>query len=68
MEVKPFVGGSIVPAYKEFDAVHEGVLDMAYTTPMYNLDKFPAVGLLLLVLQAIAGFIRDLEENGLLSR
>lgn len=46
LEVQAFVGGSIVPAYKEFDAVHEGVLDMAYTTPMYNLDKFPAAGLI----------------------
>jgi len=44
--IEPFVGGSIVPAYKEFDAVHEGVLDMAYTTPMYNLDKFPSAGLI----------------------
>ncbi len=46
LEIKPFVGGSIVPAYKEFDAVHEGVLDMAYTAPMYNLDKFPSAGLI----------------------
>lgn len=44
--IEPFVGGSIVPAYKEFDAIHEGVLDMGYTTPMYNLDKFPAAGLI----------------------
>src|SRR6056297_2099765 len=44
--VKPFVGGSIVPAYKELDAIHEGVLDMAYTCPMYNLDKWPAAGLI----------------------
>jgi TRAP-type mannitol/chloroaromatic compound transport system substrate-binding protein len=46
LEVKPFVGGSIVPAYKEVDAVHEGVLQMAYTCPMYNLDKWPAAGLI----------------------
>ena len=46
LTVKPFVGGSIVPAYKELDAVHEGVLDMAYTCPMYNLDKWPAAGLI----------------------
>jgi TRAP-type mannitol/chloroaromatic compound transport system substrate-binding protein len=46
LEVKAFVGGSIVPAYKELDAVHEGVLDMAYTCPMYNLDKWPAAGLI----------------------
>ena len=26
LEVKPFVGGSIVPAYKEVDAVNDGVL------------------------------------------
>nr|HPI98068.1 hypothetical protein [Synergistales bacterium] len=28
LEVKPFVGGSIVPAYKELDAIHEGVLHL----------------------------------------
>ena len=46
MEVKPFVGGSIVPAYKELDAVNEDVLQMAYTCPMYNLDKWSAAGLI----------------------
>lgn len=44
--VKPFVGGSIVPAYKELDAINEGVLQMGYTCPMYNLDKWPAAGLI----------------------
>lgn len=44
--VKPFVGGSIVPAYKEVDAIHEGVLQMGYSCPMYNLDKWPAAGLI----------------------
>ncbi|MFH2092139.1 MAG: TRAP transporter substrate-binding protein DctP [Pseudomonadota bacterium] len=46
LTIKPFVGGSIVPAYKELDAVDQGVLDMAYTCPMYNLDKWPAAGLI----------------------
>lgn len=46
LTVKPFVGGSIVPAYKELDAVDQGVLQMAYTCPMYNLDKWPAAGLI----------------------
>ncbi len=46
LTIKPFVGGSIVPAYKELDAVHENVLQMAYTCPMYNLDKWPAAGLI----------------------
>jgi len=46
LEVKPFVGGSVVPAYKELDAVHEDVLQMAYTCPMYNLDKWSAAGLI----------------------
>ncbi len=46
LEVKPFVGGSIVPAYKELDAIHENVLQMGYTCPMYNLDKWPAAGLI----------------------
>jgi TRAP-type mannitol/chloroaromatic compound transport system substrate-binding protein len=46
LEVKPFVGGSIVPAYKELDAIHEDVLQMGYTCPMYNLDKWPAAGLI----------------------
>jgi len=44
--VKPFVGGSVVPAYKELDAVNEDVLQMCYTCPMYNLDKWPAAGLI----------------------
>ena len=46
LTVKPFVGGSIVPVYKELDAVDAGVLQMAYTCPMYNLDKWPAAGLI----------------------
>ncbi|HDK26550.1 MAG TPA: hypothetical protein ENG48_05625, partial [Candidatus Atribacteria bacterium] len=37
MEVKAFVGGSVVPETKELDAVLEGVLDLCYTCPMYNL-------------------------------
>ncbi len=45
LTVKPFVGGSIVPAYKEVDAIDQGVLQMGYTCPMYNLDKWPAAGL-----------------------
>jgi len=55
LEVKPFVGGSIVPAYKELDAVHEGVLQMCYTCPMYNLDKWPAAGLISSRPGALAG-------------
>jgi TRAP-type mannitol/chloroaromatic compound transport system substrate-binding protein len=46
LTVKPFVGGSIVPAYKEVDALDQGVLQMAYSCPMYNLDKWPAAGLI----------------------
>jgi len=46
MEVKAFVGGSVVPETKELDAVIEGVLDLCYTCPMYNLDKWPAAGLI----------------------
>jgi len=46
LEVKPFVGGSVVPAYKELDAVNEGVLQMCYTCPMYQLDKWAAAGLI----------------------
>ncbi len=38
LTVKPFVGGSIVPAYKEVDAIDAGVLQMGYSTPMYNLE------------------------------
>jgi TRAP-type mannitol/chloroaromatic compound transport system substrate-binding protein len=55
LEVRPFVGGSIVPAYKELDAVHEGVLQMCYTCPMYNLDKWPAAGLISSRPGALAG-------------
>jgi len=46
MEVKAFVGGSVVPETKELDAVLEGVLDLCYTCPMYNLDKWSAAGLI----------------------
>ena len=46
LTVKPFVGGSIVPATKEVDAINMGALEMAYTAPMYNLDKWKAAGLI----------------------
>ncbi len=46
LTVKPFVGGSIVPAYQELDAVEQNVLQLCYTCPMYNLDKWPAAGLI----------------------
>jgi len=55
LEVKPFVGGSVVPAYKELDAVHDNVLQMAYTCPMYSLDKWPAAGLISSRPGALAG-------------
>jgi TRAP-type mannitol/chloroaromatic compound transport system substrate-binding protein len=46
LTVKPFVGGSIVPAYKELDAIDQNVLQMGYTCPMYNLDKWSSAGLI----------------------
>jgi len=46
LTIKPFVGGSVVPAYKELDAVYEGVLQMCYTCPMYQLDKWSCAGLI----------------------
>ena len=46
LEVKAVVGGSVAPATQELNAVSEGVLDMCYTCPMYNLDKWPAAGLI----------------------
>ncbi len=46
LTIKAFVGGSIIPATKEVDAVSMGVLQMAYTAPMYNLDKWKAAGLI----------------------
>lgn len=55
LEIKPFVGGSIVPAYKEVDAINDNVLQMAYTCPMYNLDKWPAAGLISSRPGALAG-------------
>ncbi|MCP5515130.1 MAG: TRAP transporter substrate-binding protein DctP [Spirochaetales bacterium] len=55
LEVKPFVGGSIVPAYKELDAINEDVLQMGYTCPMYNLDKWSAAGLISSRPGALAG-------------
>ncbi|MDX9801379.1 MAG: TRAP transporter substrate-binding protein DctP [Spirochaetia bacterium] len=55
LEVKPFVGGSIVPAYKEVDAINENVLQMCYTCPMYNLDKWSAAGLISSRPGALAG-------------
>lgn len=55
LEIKPFVGGSIVPAYKEVDAIHENVLQMGYSCPMYNLDKWPAAGLISSRPGALAG-------------
>ena len=46
LEVQAFVGGSVIPATQELNGVSEGVLDMCYTCPMYNLDKWPAAGLI----------------------
>lgn len=46
LEVQPFVGGSIIPETKELDAVIDGVIDLCYTCPMYNLDKWSAAGLI----------------------
>lgn len=46
LTIRPFVGGSIVPAYQELDAVANNVLQMAYTCPMYSLDKWKAAGLI----------------------
>jgi TRAP-type mannitol/chloroaromatic compound transport system substrate-binding protein len=55
LTIKPFVGGSIVPAYKEVDAINSNVLQMAYSCPMYNLDKWPAAGLISSRPDALAG-------------
>jgi len=55
LEIKPFVGGSIVPAYKELDALNDNVLQLCYTCPMYNLDKWPAAGLISSRPGALAG-------------
>ncbi len=55
LEIKPFVGGSIVPAYKELDAVNDNVLQLCYTCPMYNLDKWSAAGLISSRPGALAG-------------
>lgn len=46
LEVRPFVGGSVVPAYKEVDAIDQNVLQICYTCPMYNLDKWSSAGLI----------------------
>jgi len=45
LTVKPFVGGSIVPATKEMDAIDLGTVDGCFTCTMYNLDKWPEAGL-----------------------
>ncbi len=55
LTVKPFVGGSIVPVYKELDAINENVLQMGYTCPMYNLDKWSSAGLISSRPGALAG-------------
>ncbi|GAH80846.1 unnamed protein product, partial [marine sediment metagenome] len=44
--IKSFVGGSVAPATEEIDAVDKGVLQMCYTCPMYNTDKWAAAGLI----------------------
>jgi len=45
LELKPFPGGAIVPANKEFDGVDTAAIDFAVNTPSFWLDKFPAAGL-----------------------
>jgi TRAP-type mannitol/chloroaromatic compound transport system substrate-binding protein len=55
LTVKPFVGGSVVPVYKEVDAINSNVLQMGYSCPMYNLDKWSAAGLISSRPGALAG-------------
>lgn len=45
LEMKPFPGGAIVPANKEFDGVDTGAINFAHNTPSFWLDKFPTAGL-----------------------
>jgi len=42
--VKPFPGGAIVPANKEFDGVDTGAIDGGVGAPSFWMDKFPAAG------------------------
>ena len=58
------MGGSIVPAYKELDAVHENVLQLCHTCPMYNLDKWSAAGLISSRPGALASEALDWSHGG----
>lgn len=42
--MKPNSAGAITTATKEFDGVHEGLLDYADSVSAYWMDKFPAAG------------------------
>lgn len=42
--MKPNTAGAITAATKEFDGVHEGLLDYGDSVSVYWMDKFPAAG------------------------
>ena len=55
MELKLFPAGAVVPALKEFDGVHDGIVDFAEIYPPYWLDKLPNAGLFAYTVGGLSG-------------
>lgn len=43
LQIKLYAAGKLVPAFESFDAVSQGVVEMAHGTPYYWAGKVPAV-------------------------
>ena len=55
MELKLFPAGAVVPALKEFDGVHDGIVDFAEIYSPYWLDKLPNAGLFAYTVGGLTG-------------
>jgi len=55
MELKLFPAGAVVPALKEFDGVHDGIVEFAEIYPPYWLDKLPNAGLFAYTVGGLSG-------------
>jgi TRAP-type mannitol/chloroaromatic compound transport system substrate-binding protein len=55
MELKLFPAGAVVPALKEFDGVHDGIVDFAEIYPPYWLDKLPNAGIFAYTVGGLTG-------------
>lgn len=55
LELKLFPAGAVVPALKEFDGVHDGIVEFAEIYSPYWLDKLPNAGLFAYTVGGMSG-------------